>query len=76
MARPELPREFAPRLLSYGLDERARQHLRETWPLIEPQLDAVLDELITGTSRLPHVAAIYAKHSKFVRSKSSTFARC
>ena len=67
MARPELPPEFAPRLVSYGLDERARQHLRETLPLIEPHLDSILDELIMGASRLPHVAAIYARHSKEIR---------
>ena len=67
MPIPELPADFTPRLASYGLDERARRHLRETWPLLEPKLDSILDELMAGAARLPHVAAIYARHGKEIR---------
>jgi methyl-accepting chemotaxis protein len=67
MTRPELPPEFAPRLESYGLDERLRRILRETWPFIDPFLDSVVDELFAGASRLPHVAKIYAKHGQEIR---------
>jgi methyl-accepting chemotaxis protein len=41
--------------------------LRETWPLIEPMLDSVIDELFESAARLPHVAAIYAKHGQEIR---------
>jgi methyl-accepting chemotaxis protein len=64
----ELPPEFVPRLVSYGLDERTRRVLRETWPLIEPVLDSVLDELLASAARLPHVAAIYAQHGREIRA--------
>ena len=71
MSRPELPPEFIPRLKSYGLDERTRQHLREIWPLVEPHLDLIVDEFLTATARLPHVAAIYAKHGKEIRENEA-----
>jgi methyl-accepting chemotaxis protein len=67
MSPPTLPPEFAPRLASYGLDERTQQILREVGPLIEPTLDTVFDELLAGAARLPHVAAIYARHGNDVR---------
>ena len=62
MALPELPPEFGPRLQAYRIDERARQHLRELWPVIEPVLSPSIDEHFVQSARLPHVAAIYAKH--------------
>src|SRR3954467_5180275 len=68
MSRPELPPEFVPRLVSYGLDERARRVLRETWPLVEPALESVLDEFFASAARLPHVAAVYARHGKEIRA--------
>jgi methyl-accepting chemotaxis protein len=67
MSRRELPPEFAPRLASYGLDERTRHHLREIWPLVEPRMPALLDELMANAGRLPHVAAIYAQHDGEIR---------
>ena len=48
MSPRELPPEFTPRVASYGLDERTCRHLREIWPLIEPRMPAMLDELIRG----------------------------
>jgi methyl-accepting chemotaxis protein len=68
MTRRELPPEFAPRLTSYGLDENTRSVLRETWHLIEPQLDSILDKFLSNTAPLPHVAAIYAKHGQEIRA--------
>ena len=66
-ASRELPPEFAPRLLAYGLDERQFQLLREAWPLIEPALLPAIDEHIRQSGTLPHVAAIYASHGAEVR---------
>jgi methyl-accepting chemotaxis protein len=67
MSQRALPPEFALRMASYGLDERVRRHLQEIWPAVEPQMPAVLDELMANAGRLPHVAAIYAKHDKEIR---------
>jgi methyl-accepting chemotaxis protein len=67
MTRRELPPEFAPRLASYGLDENARGMLRSLWPIVEPALDSVVDDLFKNASRLPHVAAIYASHDHEIR---------
>jgi methyl-accepting chemotaxis protein len=54
-------------MASYGLDEHARRHLRETWPLVEPLLSAVLDEFMANAARLPHVAPIYRRYEKEFR---------
>ena len=75
MSRPELPPEFAPRLASYGLDERARGVLREIGSLIEPAFDSVFDELFAGAARLPHVAPIYARHGHEIRQMEATHFR-
>ena len=75
MLRRELPPEFAPRLVSYGLDEGARQILRDTWPLIEPAFHSILDELLKNASHLPHVAAIYARHGNEYRDVETAHIR-
>jgi methyl-accepting chemotaxis protein len=67
MSRPELPSEFAPRLESYGLDDQVRRHLHEIRPLVEAGMPSLLDEFMRSAGRLPHVAAIYAKHRKAIR---------
>jgi len=75
MSQPQLPPEFVPRLASYGINERTRGVLRETWPLIEPVLDSMLDELFAGAALLPHVAPIYAKHGKEIRANEAAHFR-
>jgi methyl-accepting chemotaxis protein len=62
MSNRELPSEFAPRLASYGIDERTRRMLRELWLLIEPQLPSIFEDFLLSAAGLPHVAAIYARH--------------
>ena len=75
MSHRELPPEFAPRLMSYGLDERARRMLREIWPVIEPALDSYLDELLESATHLAHVKAIYARHGKEFRAVETAHMR-
>ena len=41
--------------------------LREMRPLVEPQLDPALDEVIAGASKLVQVAAIYREHGDEIR---------
>lgn len=68
MPKAELPPEFAPRLVGYGLDERARRHLREVWQWLEPVLESAVEDLICASTQLPHVAAIYRKHGADIRA--------
>ena len=67
MSRPELPSEFVPRLESYGLNEDVRRHLREALPLVEADMASLLDDFMRNAGRLPHVAALYARHGKAIR---------
>jgi methyl-accepting chemotaxis protein len=62
MPQPTLPPEFQSRLVSYGLDERSCEILRDTWRLIEPVFDSVIDEVLESATHLKHVATIYARH--------------
>jgi methyl-accepting chemotaxis protein len=75
MTKAALPPEIAPRLISYGLDERARGILRKLWPLIEPALDDVFDDFLAATTRLPHVAAIYARYGDEIRKLEAAHMR-
>jgi methyl-accepting chemotaxis protein len=75
ISKPTLPPEIPHRLVSYGLDERARATLRGLWPLIEPALDKVFDEFIAATAQLPHVAAIYQRHSDEIRKVEAAHMR-
>jgi methyl-accepting chemotaxis protein len=58
---------FGARLWYFGLDEDARKIMRQTWPLIAPNLDKAIDDLLTGVGMLPHVAAVIARHRDLIR---------
>jgi methyl-accepting chemotaxis protein len=59
---PPVAGELAARLANYAIDERARGLLRGLRPIVEPLIEPALDEVIAGSARLPHVAALWAKH--------------
>jgi methyl-accepting chemotaxis protein len=63
----ELHAEFATRLESYGIDERARARLQQAWPLLEPHLPAAIDAFVARASKMPQIAHIYAKHGALIR---------
>jgi methyl-accepting chemotaxis protein len=67
MALPAIAPELVQRLSNYGLDERARALLRTLGPLIEPQLEPALDEVIGGARKLAHVAELWTKHGDDIR---------
>jgi methyl-accepting chemotaxis protein len=67
MSLPPVAPELAARLANYELDERARRMLQEMRPLIEPQLEPAINEVIAGAARLVQVAAIYSKHGNEIR---------
>ena len=59
---PPVAGELAARLDNYAIDERARGLLRRLRPIVEPLIEPALDEVISGSARLPHVAALWARH--------------
>jgi methyl-accepting chemotaxis protein len=59
--------ELVQRLDNYALDERARALLRGLGPLVEPELEAALDQVIAGARKLPHVAELWTRHGDDIR---------
>ena len=59
---PPVAGELAARLVNYAIDDRARLLLRELRPIVEPLIDPAMDAVIASAARLPHVAALWAKH--------------
>ena len=62
MAKHEVHAELAPRLEAYGLDDEARARLQRLWPILEPHLPGVIDAFIGVASKIPQIAATFAKH--------------
>jgi methyl-accepting chemotaxis protein len=62
MAKHEVDAELTPRLEAYGLDETARLRLQRIWPLLEPHLPAAIDSFIASASKIPQIAATFARH--------------
>jgi methyl-accepting chemotaxis protein len=62
MPKHDVHTELAPRLEAYGLDEDARARLQELWPTLEPHLPEVIDAFVVVASKIPQIAATFAKH--------------
>jgi len=58
---------FDARVGHFGLDERARTIMRKTWPLIAPNLDGAIDDLLSQIKMLPHVAPVIARHRDLIK---------
>jgi methyl-accepting chemotaxis protein len=54
---------FEPRRQLYKLDERARQILAETWPIIEPVLEGAVDEIVAVLPVLPLIKETIARNA-------------
>jgi methyl-accepting chemotaxis protein len=67
MPKHEVHAEIAPRLEAYGLDETACARLQRLWPMLEPHLPAAIDSFIASASRIPQIAATFAKHHERIR---------
>jgi methyl-accepting chemotaxis protein len=68
MASTELVQAFEARLALYNLDDRARSVLAEAWPLLEPNLERAIDEIIAVVRVLPRIGEIVAQNSDLFRS--------
>jgi methyl-accepting chemotaxis protein len=62
MPKHEVHAELAPRLEAYGLDTEACARLQRLWPILEPHLPAAIDAFIASASKIPQIAATFAKH--------------
>jgi methyl-accepting chemotaxis protein len=58
---------FEARIGHFGLDERARNIMRETWPVIAPRLEGAIDEVLAATQVLPHIAEIIVRHRDLIK---------
>src|SRR5947209_13825359 len=67
MASAAIAPELLQRLENYGLDEAARRVLRSLAPLIEPRLDAAIDQVTAGAMKLPHAADLFRRHGNDMR---------
>src|SRR5580704_4603536 len=64
MAHTDLVQAFEARLELYSLDDRARQILAETWPVVEPTLEAAIVEIIAVIRVLPRIGEIVNKNAE------------
>ena len=58
---------FEGRLRLFGLGDRERDIMRETWPIIAPHLDNAINSILSATSELPMIAQIVAQHRDFIK---------
>jgi methyl-accepting chemotaxis protein len=58
---------FEARLALYDIDERARRLAQDTWPLIEPNLDRAIDEIIVALGALPLVSDIVSRNRDLLK---------
>ncbi len=74
MLESDFRKGFVARIQHFGFDPRARELMRETWPILAPILDATIEEVLIATARLPHIAQIVAsKRALIKRLEASHF---
>jgi methyl-accepting chemotaxis protein len=67
MVPTELLDAYEARLALYSIDDRVRRILVETWPLIAPNLDGAVDEILVVSRVLPSVGDIVAQNSAMLK---------
>jgi methyl-accepting chemotaxis protein len=67
MAPTDLVQAFEARLKLYSLDDRARRILAECWPLIEPKLDAAIDEILVVVRVLPRIGEAVTRNAELYK---------
>jgi methyl-accepting chemotaxis protein len=66
---------FEARLKLYSLDDRARQVLAETWPLVEPVLDEAIAEILKVVQVLPRVGEVIKQNAELYKRLESAHFR-
>jgi methyl-accepting chemotaxis protein len=67
MAPTKLVQAFDARLTMYGLNERSLRVMREAWPVIAPNLERAIDEILDAIRVLPRIGDIVADNRELVR---------
>ncbi len=67
MGIPKFLPGFDARRALFSLDARAQDILKETWPVIAPNLGDAIDQILAGTKSVPHVAPIVERHRDLIR---------
>ena len=67
MAPTELVQAFEARLALYSIDDRARRTVKEAWPLIAPNLERAIDEILAATRALPLIGNIIAQNRDLLK---------
>src|SRR5579862_5898696 len=63
MAAVDFVHSFEARIQLYKLDERVRSILSQTWPVIEPVVEAAVDEIVSVIPMLPLLKDVIARHA-------------
>jgi methyl-accepting chemotaxis protein len=67
MAPTEPVPAFEARLALYRIDDQTRLLLAETWPLIAPHLDRVIDEFVEAVAGLPKIASAVGRNKYLIK---------
>jgi methyl-accepting chemotaxis protein len=59
---------FEARIRLFGLDERARSVMQETWPLIAPCLEEAIDAVVAAAGNMPLMAPVIARNRDLIRT--------
>ncbi len=68
MAAVEVLQGFEARLALHGLDTRACNILRQTWPVIASCLSDAIDEFLAATRHQPAIGAIVDQHRTLIKN--------
>jgi len=58
---------FAARLTLYRLDDRSRAILAETWPIIAPELEPTIEDVLLAIAGLPTIGMVVAQNRELIR---------
>jgi len=58
---------FEARIEHFGLDERAREAMKAAWPVIAPNLDHAIEEVLAAAGKLPHIADVIASKRALIK---------
>src|SRR5581483_6747342 len=67
MPQTDLVQAFEARLALYGLDNGARGVLAECWPLLAPQIEKAIDDVVIAVRVLPRIGGAVAQHDVFFK---------
>ena len=67
MAPTESVPAFEARLALYRIDDQTRFVLAQTWPLIAPHLDRVIDEFVEAVAGLPKIASAVGRNKDLIK---------